>query len=106
MAKAAPLKQFKTLFCRISRPSSSVSLTIRVAAEWAGTTLGALPPSVMIPCILAEAEMCCLRQFIALKPISIASSALMPAWGGNLSDEEIRALVGYLRELCQCKHGG
>ena len=37
---------------------------------------------------------------------SISKSVLMPPWGGNLSDEEIRGLVKYLRELCQCKHGG
>lgn len=27
-------------------------------------------------------------------------SVLMPAWGGNLSDEQIEALVQYLRALC------
>ena len=31
---------------------------------------------------------------------SINKSVLMPAWGGNLKDDEIHALVGYLRELC------
>lgn len=36
---------------------------------------------------------------------SISKSVLMPPWGGNLSDTEIHALVGYLRELCQCRHG-
>jgi cytochrome c oxidase cbb3-type subunit 3 len=36
---------------------------------------------------------------------SISKSVLMPPWGGNLSDEEIKTLVGYLRELCQCRHG-
>lgn len=31
---------------------------------------------------------------------SINQSILMPAWGGNLSDEQINALVRYLRKLC------
>jgi len=34
---------------------------------------------------------------------SIGKSLLMPAWGGVLSDEEIKGLVGYLRTLCKCK---
>jgi cytochrome c oxidase cbb3-type subunit 3 len=37
---------------------------------------------------------------------AISKSVLMPPWGGNLNDEEIHALVGYLRQLCQCQHGG
>jgi cytochrome c oxidase cbb3-type subunit III len=31
---------------------------------------------------------------------AVNKSVLMPPWGGNLSDEDIRALVAYLRELC------
>lgn len=31
---------------------------------------------------------------------AINKSILMPVWGGNLSDEDINALVSYLRELC------
>jgi len=31
---------------------------------------------------------------------AVNKSVLMPAWGGNLSDQDIRALVAYLRELC------
>ena len=31
---------------------------------------------------------------------AVNKSVLMPAWGGNLSDDEINALVAYLRELC------
>jgi mono/diheme cytochrome c family protein len=31
---------------------------------------------------------------------SIDKSNLMPAWGDNLSDDEITALVAYLRSLC------
>lgn len=31
---------------------------------------------------------------------AVNKSVLMPAWGGNLADEDIRALVAYLRELC------
>ncbi|MEX2353786.1 MAG: cytochrome c [Gammaproteobacteria bacterium] len=31
---------------------------------------------------------------------SINKSILMPAWGGNLSDEQIEELVAYLRVVC------
>jgi cytochrome c oxidase cbb3-type subunit 3 len=31
---------------------------------------------------------------------AVNKSVLMPAWGGNLSDDDIRALVAYLREIC------
>lgn len=31
---------------------------------------------------------------------AVNKSVLMPAWGGNLSDQDIHALVAYLRELC------
>lgn len=31
---------------------------------------------------------------------SVNKSVLMPAWGGNLSDEQINALVTHLRTLC------
>ena len=37
---------------------------------------------------------------------AINKSVLMPPWDGVLSDEEIHSLVRYLRELCQCRHGG
>lgn len=37
---------------------------------------------------------------------SINKSVLMPPWDGVLSDDEIHSLVRYLRELCQCRHGG
>ena len=33
---------------------------------------------------------------------SIGKSLIMPAWKGVLSDEEVRSLVVYLRELCKC----
>lgn len=36
---------------------------------------------------------------------AISKSVLMPPWGGNLNDDEIHALVVYLRQLCQCQHG-
>jgi cytochrome c oxidase cbb3-type subunit 3 len=36
---------------------------------------------------------------------AISKSVLMPPWRGNLTDEEIHALVNYLRVLCQCHHG-
>lgn len=31
---------------------------------------------------------------------SINKSILMPAWGGNLNDDDIHALVAHLRKLC------
>lgn len=31
---------------------------------------------------------------------AVNKSVLMPAWGGNLSEEDIRALVAHLRALC------
>ncbi|HEX7081546.1 MAG TPA: cytochrome c [Gammaproteobacteria bacterium] len=31
---------------------------------------------------------------------AVDKSVLMPAWGGNFSDENIRDLVAYLRKLC------
>jgi len=31
---------------------------------------------------------------------AINKSILMPVWGGNLSDEDINALVSHLRKLC------
>ena len=37
--------------------------------------------------------------------VSINKSVLMPGWSDVLSDEEIRGLVAYLRELCQSTHG-
>jgi hypothetical protein len=33
---------------------------------------------------------------------SIGKSLLMPAWKGVLTDEEMKGLVRYLRELCKC----
>jgi len=36
----------------------------------------------------------------------VAKSPLMPPWGATLTDEEIKALVGYLRELCNCEYEG
>jgi len=36
---------------------------------------------------------------------AINKSVLMPPWGDVFSDEEIRGLVTYLRELCQCSYG-
>ncbi|HEX2825857.1 MAG TPA: cytochrome c [Burkholderiales bacterium] len=34
---------------------------------------------------------------------AINKSVLMPAWGGNLKDDDIRALVAHLRVLCCSK---
>jgi cytochrome c oxidase cbb3-type subunit 3 len=36
---------------------------------------------------------------------SISKSVLMPPWEATFSDEEIKDLVGHLRELCKCKFG-
>ena len=36
---------------------------------------------------------------------SIDKSVLMPPWGDTFSDEEIRDLVAYLRQLCKCTFG-
>lgn len=35
---------------------------------------------------------------------SINKSVLMPAWGGNLGDDDIHALVTHLRALCCAKN--
>jgi cytochrome c oxidase cbb3-type subunit 3 len=35
---------------------------------------------------------------------SINKSVLMPIWGGNLSDDDINALVAHLRQLCCSKN--
>jgi cytochrome c oxidase cbb3-type subunit 3 len=34
--------------------------------------------------------------------LSVNKSVLMPAWGSVLSDDEIRDLVKYLRQICNC----
>jgi cytochrome c oxidase cbb3-type subunit 3 len=34
---------------------------------------------------------------------AVSKSELMPPWGKTLTDEEMDALVGYIRKLCQCK---
>jgi len=36
---------------------------------------------------------------------AVNKSVLMPPWAGVLTDDEIHALVHYLRELCACKYG-
>ena len=38
--------------------------------------------------------------------MSISKSVLMPPWGSTFTDEEIKDLVKYLRDLCKCKFGG
>jgi len=45
--------------------------------------------------------------FMAIKEggQAVSKSVLMPHWDGVFRDEEIRDLVRYLRELCQCEHG-
>ena len=37
---------------------------------------------------------------------SVAKSPLMPPWKSTLSEEEVKALVVYLRELCNCEFLG
>lgn len=37
--------------------------------------------------------------------VAINKSALMPAWGDILSDDEINDLVQHLRTLCKCSYG-
>ena len=34
--------------------------------------------------------------------LSVNKSVLMPAWGSVMSDDEIRELVKYLRQVCNC----
>ncbi len=34
---------------------------------------------------------------------SVGKSSLMPPWGKTLTGEDVDALVGHLRKLCQCK---
>ncbi|MDQ6955435.1 MAG: c-type cytochrome [Mariprofundaceae bacterium] len=38
--------------------------------------------------------------------LALNKSALMPPWGGTLSDSEIEDLVVHIRKLCKCKHNG
>ena len=38
--------------------------------------------------------------------LAINKSALMPPWGGTLSDSEIKAMVKHIRKLCKCKYEG
>lgn len=37
---------------------------------------------------------------------AISKSVLMPPWADTFTDDEIRDLVSYLRDLCKCKFGG
>jgi mono/diheme cytochrome c family protein len=34
---------------------------------------------------------------------SVSKSPMMPPWSKTISDEEVEALVGYLRKLCACE---
>lgn len=43
-----------------------------------------------------------LFKVIAQGGPSVNKSVLMPAWGGVLSDDEIKQLVSYLRQVCKC----
>jgi len=35
---------------------------------------------------------------------AVGKATLMPPWGGNLNDTQIKSLILYLRRLCMCKH--
>lgn len=37
---------------------------------------------------------------------SVSKSAIMPPWGSTLTSEEIKAIVAYLRKLCNCRFEG
>jgi len=43
-----------------------------------------------------------LKYVIRNGGISISKSPFMPAWKGTLSDNQIKAVVKYLRKLCSC----
>lgn len=34
--------------------------------------------------------------------LAVNKSVLMPAWGGVLTDDQIKEMVGYLRTVCKC----
>lgn len=36
--------------------------------------------------------------------LAVNKSVLMPSWGGVLTDDEIKAMVTYLRAVCKCGH--
>ena len=46
------------------------------------------------------------EQIISRGGTAHAKSPLMPMWGKTLSEEEIKALVRYMRELCGCEYQG
>lgn len=37
---------------------------------------------------------------------SVSKSAIMPPWDATLTDQEIKALILYLRKLCNCRFEG
>lgn len=37
---------------------------------------------------------------------SVSKSAIMPPWGATLNSDEIKALVAYIRKLCNCQFEG
>lgn len=47
-----------------------------------------------------------LEDVIAGGGASVSKSAIMPPWGATLTTEEIKALVAYLRKLCNCRFEG
>ncbi|MFZ3071876.1 MAG: cytochrome c [Thermodesulfobacteriota bacterium] len=46
------------------------------------------------------------EQIISHGGTAHAKSPLMPMWHKTLTEEEIKALVRYLRELCRCEYQG
>ena len=47
-----------------------------------------------------------LEEVIRYGGAGIAKSPLMPPWRKTLTDEQIKALVRYLRKLCNCQYRG
>lgn len=37
---------------------------------------------------------------------SVSKSAIMPPWSATLNNDEIKALVAYIRKLCNCRFEG
>jgi cytochrome c oxidase cbb3-type subunit 3 len=47
-----------------------------------------------------------LEKVISAGGTGVAKSPLMPAWKATLTKGEVKGLVGYLRELCNCEFEG
>ena len=64
-----------------SRYAEFLDLMRKSAAQKSGTILGALPPSVIIPCILTSSGTCCLIASIPLNKLITAFKAFNPFSG-------------------------